>query len=185
MKMLTRFAAVFAMLAVVLPGAAWAGSADDADTVTVSVPASIGISDEAGNFTLTFANGSSTNSISSNKTVGYIVNSNTMPNAALAGALSAKISSAITGVTLQANMASDSYTNVGTASNAILTPVNTATPVAVGTSLTALANKEESSGAAGQILNGTFFVSWNAKATADLSPGDGGSTTLTVTIKDA
>lgn len=184
MNKMIRFLAVFALLAVALPSGAWATSVDNADTVTVSVPSSIAISDETGNFTLTFSNGSSTNSESTGQTVGYLVTANTMPNAALAGALSAKISSAITGVTLQANMANDSFQNLGSANNAVLTATQT-TPLAVGTSVVALANKPASTGTPGQILNGRFFVNWNAKATQDLAPGSGGTTTLTVTLKDA
>ena len=169
------------ILAVGMPGA-WAISVDDADTVTVSVPTVLSISDETGNFTLAFsssANGGTTNF----QTVGYVVKANNMPNSALTGALSAKISSLLDGISIRA-LAGRTYTNNGTASNALLAD-NGAGIVTVGTSLAGLMDKPSSSGASGKILDGTAFVAWQAQATRDLTSSDGGGVTLTVTLKDA
>lgn len=183
MKKITQIAMILALMAaVVVPGAAWAATADDADTVTVSVPSILSISDETGNFTLTFlssANGGVTNG----QTVGYQVQANNMPNSALAGALSAKINTLIDGITIRANEGR-TYVNNGTASNAILEDAS-ASVINMGTTATAVMNKPASTGASGQILNGTAFVNWGAVATRDLTTADGGSATLTVTLKDA
>ena len=156
---------------------------NDADTITISVDPILSISDEVGNFTIKFTNatGSAAGSISEGQTVGYLVQANTMPNTALAGALSAKIGTAFTNIELRA--VGGSYVNNGTVSNAVL--ASAGDPIVVGTTGVALANKPVSSGTPSKILNGRFFVNWNAKALADLATGDGGSATLTVTLKDA
>lgn len=168
---------------------AWATSANNNDNATVQVQPVLSITDEVGNFTIQFndATGSATGSISTGQTVGYIVKSNTMPNAALAGALSAKINTTLTNIQLRASTDGSAYVNGGTASNAVLTPVNTDTnnPTVVGTTAVAIFDKPASSGAAGKVLNGTAYINWNAKATADLVPGDGGTVTITTTLKDA
>ena len=183
MKKSAQFAIVaVAIVAMAVSGTAWATSVDDADTITVTVPTVLSISDEAGNFTLTFtsaANGGTTNF----QTVGYIVQSNNMPNSALAGALSAKISTLLDGINIRA-LSSRTYTNAGSASNAVLTE-SPGGAVTVGTSLVPLMDKPSSSGSSGKILSGTAFVAWQAQATRDLTFTDGGQVTLTVTLKDA
>ncbi len=182
MKKFMQLIGVAAMiLAAGIPGAR-AASVDDTDTITVAVPAILSISDETGNFTLTFtsaSNGGTTNF----QTVGYAVQSNNMPNSELAGALSAKINALKDGVNIRA-LGSRNYTNAGSASNAVLAedPVG---PVTVGTSATALMKKSTSTGDAGKILSGTAFVAWQGQATRDLTASDSGPVTLTVTLKDA
>ena len=171
-----------AVLVVALPGAAWALTADNADTVTVSVPTILSISDEVGNFPLVFtssANGGTTNF----QTVAYTVNANNMPNTALAGALSAKINTLLSGIAIKA-LGTRTYTNGGTSSNAVLTeaPVG---PVTIGTTATGIMDKPALAGSSGKILTGTAFVAWQAQATRDLTTADGGAVTLTVTLKDA
>ena len=171
-----------AALVVALPGAVWALTADNADTVTVSVPTILSISDEIGNFSLAFtnsANGGTTNF----QTVGYTVNANNMPNTALAGALSAKINALLSGIAIKA-LGTRTFTNGGTVSNAVLTeaPVG---PVTIGTTATGIMDKPALAGTSGKILTGTAFVAWQAVATRDLTTADGGSVTLTVTLKDA
>lgn len=180
-----KFAQLIGVAAVILAAgmpAAWAASADDADTVTVSVPTVLSISDETGNFTLAFAssaNGGTTNF----QTVGYAVSSNNMPNSALTGALSAKVSALLDGINIRA-LGGRTYTNNGSASNAVLTESPTG-PVTIGTSATGIMDKPALAGSSGKILTGTAFVAWQGKATRDLTFSDGGSVTLTVTLKDA
>ncbi len=186
MNKITRIMAVAAFLAVTLPGGAWAGSSDDTRTVTVTVPATLSITDEVGNFTLPFQNGSTSGAVSKNQNVGYRVICNSMPNSALSGAISAKISAALTGVTIRGQSESDAFDNQGTGSNATLVSVNVGNPISVGTSTTAIATKPSTSaGTAGTLLNGTYFINWTALATQDLGPGTVGTTSLTVTLKDA
>ena len=182
MKKFTRWVMMgAAALVVALPGAGWALTADNADTVTVSVPTILSISDEIGNFSLAFtnsANGGTTNF----QTVGYTVNANNMPNTALVGALSAKINTLLSGINIKA-LGTRAFTNGGTASNAVLVeaPVG---PVTIGTTATGIMDKPALAGTSGKILTGTAFVAWQAQATRDLTTTDGGSVTLTVTLKD-
>lgn len=180
------------MAALVLGAArsAWAGPpSNNNDNVTVKVEPALSITDEVGNFTIEFNSltGSAAGDVSTGQTVGYIVRANTMPNAALAGALSAKINATLTNIQLRASTDATAYVNGGTASNAILTPVNTdtANPTVVGTTAVAIFDKPASTGSAGKVLRGTAYMNWNAKATADLVPGDGGTVTITTTLKDA
>ena len=183
MRKQMQLGAIFVALAVALPGAAWATAVNDADTVTVAVPSILSINDDTGNFTLTFQS-TSTNGITDFKTVGYNVSANNMPNSALVGALSAKVSPALTGMNLRA-LAGRTYTNNGTASNAVLSEAPTGV-VAIGTTATGIMDKPALAGTSGQILNGVAFVAWQAQATRDLTAADSGqATTLTVTLKDA
>ena len=183
MKKLTQWIMMgTAMLVVALPGAGWALTADNGDTVTVSVPTILSISDTVGNFSLVFtnsANGGTTNF----QTVGYTVNANNMPNTALAGALSAKVNTLLSGINIKA-LGTRTFTNGGTVSNAVLTEAP-AGPVTIGTTATGIMDKPALAGTSGKILTGTAFVAWQAVATRDLTTADGGSVTLTVTLKDA
>lgn len=181
MGRLARWMAVLALL-VFAPASVWAASVDDADTVTMTVPTILSISDSTGNFTLTFssaASGGRTNF----QTVGYTVSANAMPNAALAGALSGKISAALSGIELRA-LTGRNFTNTGTANNAVLVE-SPGGEVAVGTTAVALMDKPISTGSEGRVLSGTGFVAWQGLATRTLTTSDGGSFTLTVTLKDA
>lgn len=177
-----RWVVLAAALALGATHSAWAAVSNNSDNVTVTVESILSVSDETGNFTIKFDNatGSSAGSISTGQTVGYIVASNTMPNAALAAALSAKISVPLTDKELRA--VGGNYVNDGTASNAILESAGD--PVVVGTTAVALANKPASTGTAGKVLKGKWFVNWSAKALADLFPSSE-TVTLTVTLKDA
>ncbi len=175
-------AVVFSLSMGLNPGV-WAGSSNNNDTVTVKVAPILSISDEVGNFELVFEEetGSAAGAISKNKVVGYKVRANAMPNAALPGALSAKLSVAIPNIDLRA--VGGNYVNDGTANNATL--VKTEDPVIVGTTVVALANKPASTGVSGQIMQGRYFISWDALAKADLQAGVVGNATLTTTLKDA
>ena len=183
MKKLMRFAMTLAMLALAVPGSAWAASVNDADTVTIDVANILSITDEVGNFTLTFlTDGTTAGSVSSGQTVGYILRANNMSNSAIAGALSAKINAALDGITFRANSGM-SYVSGGSSGDATLNPVSSGA-VNIGTSATALFDKPASTGNQGKVLNGTAFVNWGAIADRDLADADGGSVTLTVTLKD-
>lgn len=182
MKELMRFAVALAMLALVMPSGAWAVVANDSKTVTVSVPTILSISDEAGPFILTFADAAS-GGTTNGQTVGYIVKANNMPNSELIGALSAKISALLSGITIRANP-DRTYVNAGSASNALLRE-SSAGFINLGTTAVNIMDKLASTGASGKILSGTAFVNWGAVATRDLALTDGGSVTLTVTLKDA
>lgn len=183
------WALIVAALVMGATHSAWAKESNNSNGATVSVASVLSISDEIGNFTIAFNNatGSATGSISTGQTVGYLVNSNSMPNTALAGALSAKIGGLLTGIQLRASTDATAYVNDGVAANAILVPANTdtANPTVVGTTAVAIFNKPASTGVAGKVLKGRAYINWNAKATADLAPGDGGIVTITTTLKDA
>ena len=186
MKKRIHFAIAFAVLAVALPRSAWATSISDTDTVTVDVGNILSIEDSEGNFSLSFNNvtGTVAGSASTGKTVGYVLRANNMSNSAVSGALSAKISSALDGITFQANSGMTYTPTAGaSAGNATLTPVSSGA-VPVGTTATALFDKPASVGTQGQVLNGTAFINWGAVAARDLGDADGGSMTLTVTLKD-
>ena len=101
-KRLAQFTVMIAILAMVaMPARVWATTVNSTATVTVQVPTILSISDQGtGPFTLTFtstANGGTTNG----QTVGYAVSANNMPNAGLAGAVSAKISALLSGITIR------------------------------------------------------------------------------------
>ncbi len=183
-KRLVSFAIGIAILAMgIVPAAVWANTVNTAATVTVQVPAILSISDNGtGNFTLTFqsaAAGGTTNG----QTVGYAVQANSMPNSALTGALSAKISALLSGITIRAN-SGRTYTNNGSASNAVLQE-SSAGLINLGTTAVNIMDKPASTGNSGKILSGTAFINWGAVADRDLTTTDGGSVTLTVTLKDA
>ena len=183
MKKSMKYAMIaLAVLAMALPGAAWALTANDADSVTVTVPTILSISDDVGNFTLTFT-GSAAGSTTNGQTVGYIVDANNMPNTALTGALSAKISALLSGITIRANPAR-TYVNDGSASNAVLTE-STAAVINLGTTAVNIMDKPASAGSSGKILHGRAFVNWGAVADTDVTTANGGTVTLTVTLKDA
>jgi hypothetical protein len=182
--------AVFAAALVLgVTHSAWAGTVDKNHVVTVNVNPILGISSETGDFTLAFtsATGSGANAVSTNIVAAYNVEANSMPNAALAGAVSAKLSALIPNIEIRGTTAADSYTNLGSASAAILSPVNTSetTPTVVGTAATAFFDKPTSSGGAGRVLHGTAYVSWTAKTLVEQQAGTLGTPTLTVTLKDA
>ena len=176
-----RWAVFAAAIVLGLTHPAWAGSSNDTDDVTFAVGNSLSITDTMGNFTLTFAN-TTNGSDSDNKTVIYTVTANNMPNTALTGAVSAKINALVSGITLKANPGA--YTNNGSAGNATLdTAVATYTDVT--TTAVNLYNKPVTTGAQGKVLNGLVGINYKATATRDLAASDGGTVTLTVTLKDA
>ncbi len=181
-----RWAILAAALTLGVTHSAWAATASDADSLTVSVASILSITDEVGNFTITFDNntGSAAGSISTGQTVGYAVNANNMPLTALNSALTAKLSALLTNIQVRGSTDATAYVNGGGAGNAILAPFNTDTnaPTVIGTTDTRMFDKPATGN---KVLKGTAYVNWNAKATADLIPGDGGTVTLTVTLKDA
>jgi len=171
-----------AALAVVLPGgAAWAGSSDDSDTVTVNVSPVLSITDTVGNYTLTFADFAA-GSLTNGQTVSYTVKANNMTNSAITGAVSAKISALLDGITFQANPGR-TFVNNGAANNATLTE-SIAGVIVIGTTAVNIMNKPASTGNQGKVLNGTVFVNYSARALRDLSVADGGAVTVTVTLRD-
>ena len=182
--------AVFAaMLVVGVTHSAWAGTVNKTHVVTLSVDPILSISSEVSDFDLLFTNatGSGANAVSVHKVAAYKVEANNMPNAALAGALSAKLSALIPDIEIRGTTDTTSYTNSGTAGAAILSPVNTSatTPTVIGTAVTAFFDKPASSGGAGQVMHGTAFIAYTAKTLIERKAGAIGSTTITVTLKDA
>lgn len=161
---------------------AWAGTANQTHALTVKVGDILSITvGEDPNFTLTFDTDFGNGAVSTGKTFSYIIRSNTMPLSALAGAISAKISATLSGINIKAFPGD--YTNEGVAGYATLT--KTTAETVVGTTAVALADKPASAGANGKLLKGTFPIHYRAVATRDLSTADGGTVTLTVTLKDS
>ena len=173
--------AVFAAAVVLgLTRPVWAGNASDNSDVTFAVGNSISITEATGNFTLTFTD-TVNGSVSSGETVIYTVKANNMPNAALTGAVSAKVSALVDGISLKAFPGD--YTNSGTSGNAILSKV--AAEMVIGATAVNIYNKDAGSGNQDKVLNGTIPIHYRGVATRDLADTDGGTTTLTVTLKDA
>lgn len=175
-------ALVLALAILAVAGPVFAATNNNADTVTVAVGNVLSITDTQGDFTLTFTdtvNGSS----SSRQTVIYTVQANNMPTTALTGAVSAKISAALSGVTIKGDPAATS-TNLGSSGNIVLSE-SAANDISVGTTAVNLMDKGATTAPQGKVLNGNFGVSWVAVATRDLADTDGGNVTLTVTLKDA
>ena len=162
----------------------WAGSVNDVDNVTVTVNSTLSITDPTGDFTLAFnqTTGTANGVISTPQTVVYTVNANNMPNTALAGTVSARLNAALGGMDIKGSIGP--YVNKGSAGSATLNP-SAAVPITIGTTAVNLMDKPATTGAAGKVLNGDFGVSYTATATRDLAANDGGTVTLTVTLKDA
>ena len=180
-SMQTRVA-VFAAVLSLVAAPAWAGQSNDVDTATVIVPNILSITDTVGNFNLTFADivtGSQTN----RQTVIYTLKGNNLPNTALTGVVSAKISTLLSGITIKGDPAATS-TNNGTSGNIVLSE-SVAGDIAMGTTAANMADKAATVGVQGKVLNGSLGVSWVAVADRDLAVTDGGPVTLTVTLKDA
>ena len=188
MRKSIQFAAILAAVALVLPAGAWAASVSDAKSVNITVGNALSIiADPAGAINLQFnsATGAETGSISTAGTIGYVVQANAMNNAAIPGAVSAKINAPISGMTFQAAAGGLAYIPAAgsPAGNATLNPVSTsAVPITIAG--TNLFDKPVSTGNQGQVLNGVAFVSYVAVADRDLADADGGSLTVTVTLKD-
>ncbi len=181
MNRLTLFL-VIAMLGIsVTP--TFAGTEDHVHNVSVTVGTVLSIDSDTTDFTLAFTTNFAAGSISdTGQTAIYRVSANAMPTAALAGVISAKVSTALTGIAIQGNLGA--YTNTGTpAANfiATLNPVS-ANPVTIGTTATALYDKPTTTS---RLLTGTVGVHYRALALQALTPGMGGTTVMTVTIKDA
>lgn len=174
--------ALFAAILSCLATPARAAQSNDADTATVLVPNVISITDTVGNFTLTFADVVS-GSLTNRQTVVYDLKANNMPNTALAGVVSAKISALLSGITIKGDPA-DTSTNNGSAGNIVLNQSGSG-DITVGTTAVSLLNKAATIGAQGKVLKGNVGVSWVAVADRDLASTDGGAVTLTVTLKDA
>jgi hypothetical protein len=165
-------------------GQAWAASVDEGSSVTVNVNEVLSIQEQVGDFSLTFENIFEDNN-STGQTVGYILYANNMPNAALPGALSAKLSKVMPGIDIKANLSSGSYTQPGGPSGyARLVPDSTA-GIVVGETTTSLMSKPTSGGNDGKILAGRAFINWSATATRILTPDDSHVVRLTVTLKDS
>lgn len=175
-----RWAVFAAAIVLGLTRPVWAGNASDNSDVTFAVGNSISITEATGNFTLTFTD-TVNGSVSSGETVIYTVKANNMPNAALTGAVSAKVSALVDGISLKAFPGD--YTNSGTSGNAILSKV--AAEMVIGATAVNIYNKDAGSGNQDKVLNGTIPIHYRGVATRDLADTDGGTTTLTVTLKDA
>ena len=183
MKKISIWFAVAVLFASVAALPAFASSDDfvHVATVTVGTILSIETGDDP-NFTLAFSDFAS-GAFSQGKFVNYIVRANNMTTSALTGAVSAKINAALDGITIVNTP--QTYVNDGTSSNAVLTELGGGSPIAVGTTSVNLYNKPTSSGAEGKILKGQAPTYWQARADRDLAPGDGGTVTITVTLKDS
>jgi len=126
------------------------------------------------NFTLAFSDFAS-GSVSGNQVVNYSVKANNVTKTV--GVVQAQLNSLFTGVNFQANAGPYSLTG----GNASLLASNSGF-VTVGTSATNLYNRNKLSGN-GNIVYGSFPVTYQATATSDLSPSSSTST-LTVTFID-
>jgi len=161
-------------------GLAWADSAEVNHAVAVVVvQPGISITEETGDFTLTFDNYTA-GTQSDTRQVQYRIKGNSFPTSALDGVVSAKLSQTIDGVELQADVGS--YDNLGSEGNIQLEETQSGFH-AVGTALTSLADKRVTTGSQARVLNGRLPIDWRAQAIEDLSAGNY-TTTLTVTVKD-
>jgi len=177
----TALAIVLAMVLGLSP-ATWAASADHNSNVEVRVGTILSITfEDDPNFQLVFDTDFSQGAVSSGKTIVYKVRANNMSLAAIQGAISAKISTALSGIDIKAFPGD--YLNDGASGYATLDKV--ADEVVVGTTPVRIFDKPASSGSSGKLLTGRVPIHYRAVATRDLSTTDGGTFTLTVTLKDS
>ena len=146
----------------------------------VVVKSALSITDDSGDFSLTFDEGS-VGSLSRPQVVNYRISGNSFPAGALTGVVSASVSNPARGVDLVADVGS--FVNNGTEGNILLQESSSGGRV-VGETPVALADKGATSGTQAKVLNGTLPVVWKASATQDLSAGEY-PIALTVTLKDA
>ncbi|PIQ82143.1 MAG: hypothetical protein COV76_05240 [Candidatus Omnitrophica bacterium CG11_big_fil_rev_8_21_14_0_20_64_10] len=159
---------------------AYAASENVSHTVTIRVNGKLSITDDTGDFTLTFGD-FTTGSDSTVQQVQYRVQSNDMTLSALNGVVSAQISSAVDGVDLKGDVGT--ITNLGGPNNVQLEEQHTGYAT-VGTAGTELCKKGATTGSSGKILNARVPIDWRATATKDLAAGDY-TTKLVVTLKDS
>lgn len=175
---------VFLLLGIAVLGwqtPAWADSADSRHTITVVVVnPGLSISDDSGDFSLSFERGDQ-GAASSTHVVNYRVNGNGLPASSLEGVVTARLAGTAEGIDLQADVGR--FTNHGTPGNIELREHSGGFQT-VGTVPIALADKEATSGTQARVLNGSIPVTWKAVATKDLPAGQH-PVTLTVTLKDA
>lgn len=190
MRKLTEISVVIAALAVIaVPGAVWAAQEGTRSSVTVAVPSMLSITQDVGDFTLKFED-SKAGSVTNGQTVGYVVMANNMTNEFLRGAVSYAISAAdgrdsLDGIIIGPNSPAG-YRNRGLPENATLEPsIFEFRGGRLISTTRYIMDKPPSSGPAGKILNGIVYVNWGAYAYRDLTPADGGSVILTVTLKDS
>ena len=177
----SRRTALFLFSPLLPSSSAWAASAETSHNVTVVVVKStLSITDDSGDFSLTFDDPSA-GSQSSPQVVNYRVSGNSLPAGALSGVVSASVSSPGQGIELVADVGS--FVNNGTEGNILLQEASSGDRV-VGQTPVALADKGATSGTQAKVLNGTLPVVWKATAGQDLSAGQY-PVSLIVTLKDA
>ena len=186
MKMNVRFLTGILTIGMLLAPPGWVSAAtkDFSQNVTVNVGNVLSITfEDDPNLVLEFTNDFSQNAISfTGKTIVYTVRANNMPNSALLGAVSARISTALNGIAIVGDPGA--YINDGTSSSATLVE-SAADFITIGTTATNMFDKPASSGTDGKLLAGRAPIHYRARALRNLTPADGGPTTLIVTLKDA
>ena len=174
-------AAVLLILALGLSADVWADSAQTShDVSVVVVKSALSITDDTGNFSLTFDRAVAGAS-SSTQTVNYRVMGNGFPTGALPGVISAVVANPANGIELKADVGP--FVNNGTEGDIVLQEAASGDQ-GVGVTSVPLANKGSTAGTQARVLNGTIPVTWKANATQDLSSGEY-PLTVTVTLKDA
>lgn len=179
--MLRRTRAFRKFQALLLAGVAAAGSWASAWAMIcdVDVPPVLSITDETGDFTLSFADFAA-GSLSSTQDVTYRVQANNMAGGTVSPAVTAELGSAFDLATLEGDVSS--YSNLGESEFSILEESDPGY-VAIGTSATPLTTKKPGTGHGEHCLDGNLVVTWRAKLTAD-APAGSESRSLIVTLKD-
>lgn len=145
----------------------------------VNVAPVLSITDETGDFTLTFSDFAK-GALSSTQAVTYRVQANNMAGGTVAPAVTAELVSAFDLATLEADVSS--YSNLGESSFSALEEGQSGY-VEIGTSPTALADKKPGTAHGEHCLDGNLSVTWRAKLVTDTPPGSE-SRSLVVTLKD-
>ena len=163
------------------PPLCWPASVDDTHSVQIIVVnPGLSISDDTGDFSLTFDRGSR-GAGSSTQVVNYKVFGNGLPSSALDGVVTAKINNPLQGIELQADVGG--FTNQGTPGNIELHE-HVGGFQEVSVQPVPLADKAATTGTQAKVLNGTLPVTWKATAVKDLPAGQY-PVVLTVTLRDS
>ena len=145
----------------------------------LDAPPVLSITDETGDFTLTFTDFVS-DSLSSTQEVTYRVQANNMAAGTVSPALTAELGSAFDTAVLQGGLSS--YSNLGESEFSTLEEAQPGY-VDIGTSATSLAKKNPGTGHGEYCLDGNLVITWRAKLTAD-TPAGSEIRPLIVTLRD-
>lgn len=145
----------------------------------LNAPPVLSITDETGDFTLTFTDFVS-GAFSTTQEVSYRVQANNMAAGTVSPAVTAELGSAFDTAALEADVSA--YSNLGEPEFSVLEEAQPGY-IEIGTSATSLARKKPGTGHGEYCLDGSLVITWRAKLTID-APAGSENRSLIVTLRD-